>query len=345
MNAEEIKEEALIEIGQANGAEALEKLRLKYLGRKGLLTQLFNEIPELPNIKDRRRAGSMLNSVKEGIEAALHKREQEIKAQEQRKLRTAAFDPTVPGKKIPTGTLHPLTQLRAFVSEIFKRLGFEEVYAPHIETDDYNFGLLNIPPHHPARDLWDTLYLDPTSPGLRGVGKTLLRCHTSNIQIREMERRKPPIKVMSFDRCFRYEAVDPRHTHTFNQFDLLYIDKGVNMGHLKWLSSYFIKSFFGKETETRFRPKYYPFVEPGVGVDALCPFCRGAGCKICGKGWLELAGAGMVHPKVLENGGIDPEIYSGLAWGFGPDRMLMIKLGIDDLRYFYEGDLRFLKQF
>jgi phenylalanyl-tRNA synthetase alpha chain len=194
-----------------------------------------------------------------------------------------------------------------------------------------------MPPDHPARDLWDTLYLD---------AKTVLRSHTSNIQIREMRKRKPPIKVMSFDRCFRYEALDPHHSHTFTQFDLFYVDKGVSMANLKWLSDYFLKRVFGEETKTRFRPKYYPFVEPGVGVDALCPFCKGKGCKICGYGgWFEIAGAGMVHPTVLENGGIDPKIYSGLAWGFGPDRMLMIKLGIEDIRHFYEGDLRFLKQF
>lgn len=337
MNVEEIKKKALNEIKQADNSKRLEELRLKYLGRKGQLTQLLAEIPELPNAKDKRKAGILLNTVKRTLEATLTERDQAIKKREQAKLEAIEFDPTMPGEKSEIGTLHPLTQFRTFVRETFEQLGFEEVYAPHIETDDYNFGLLNMPPDHPARDLWDTLYLDT---------KTVLRSHTSNIQVREMRKRKPPIKVMSFDRCFRYEALDPHHSHTFTQFDLLYIDKGVSMTNLKWLSDYFLKRVFGEGTKTRFRPKYYPFVEPGVGVDALCPFCKGKGCKICGYGgWFEIAGAGMVHPKVLENGGINPSFYSGLAWGFGPDRILMIKLGIDDIRLFYEGDLRFLRQF
>jgi len=336
MNAEEIKKKAVAEIGSADNPKRLKELRLKYLGRKGQLTQLLTEIPELPNAEDRKKAGMLLNTVKKGIESALREKDQTLKKEEQAKLKTVEFDPTVPGERVPSGTLHPLTQFRTFVRESFERLGFEEVYAPHIETDDYNFGLLNMPPDHPARDLWDTFYLDDQTP---------LRTHTSNIQVREMRKRKPPIKVMSFDRCFRYEALDPRHSHTFTHFDILYINKGVSMANLKWLSNYFLRRALGEETKARFRPKYYPFVEPGVGVDALCPFCKGKGCRICGKGWLEIAGAGMVHPKVLENGGIDPSIYSGLAWGFGPDRMLMIKLGIGDIRHFYEGDLRFLKQF
>jgi len=336
MNAEEVREKSLAEIKQAKTTDELDKLRIKYLGRKGILAQLFAEIPELPNVDGRKKAGQILNTVKNAIEGALRAREQTIKNREQEKLESVYFDPTTPGKRVPAGTLHPLTQFRTFVRETFEHLGFEEVYAPHIENDDFNFSLLNIPPDHPSRDLWDTLKLDE---------KTILRTHTSNIQVREMRSRKPPIRVMSFDRCFRHEAIDPRHTHTFTQFDLLYVDKGVSMANLRWLSEYFLKTVLGKETKVRFRPKFYPFVEPGVGVDALCPFCSGRGCKICGKGWLELAGAGMVHPTVLENSGVDPATYSGLAWGFGPDRMLMIKLGIEDIRHFYEGDLRFLKQF
>jgi len=337
MNVEEIKKYALSKIEEAGTPKKLEALHLKYLGRKGQLTQLLAEIPELPNVEDRKSAGIVINAAKEAIETALRLKDLELKNKEQAKLGKIKFDSTEPGKKFVVGSLHPLTQFRNFVRETFERLGFEEVYAPHIETDDYNFGLLNMPPDHPARDLWDTLYL---------TDRKLLRSHTSNIQVREMRKRKPPIKVMSFDRCFRFEALDPHHSHTFTQFDLLYIDKGVSIAHLKWLSDYFLKQVFGEETRTRFRPKYYPFVEPGVGVDALCPFCKGKGCRICGyAGWFEIAGAGMVHPEVIKNGGIDPKIYSGLAWGFGPDRMLMIKLGIDDIRLFYEGDLRFLKQF
>jgi phenylalanyl-tRNA synthetase alpha chain len=348
MNAEEIEKKALAEIAKANNIKKLEALRTEYLGRRGHLTQLLTEIPELPRKEDKEKAGLLLNRVKKKIENALREKNEALKGAEKIKLKDTVFDPTTPGRETAFGTIHPLTQFRVFVKEAFEYLGFEEVYAPHIESDDYNFGLLNMPQDHPARDLWDTLYIDPTSSrlaGLRGAGQALLRTHTSNIQVREMEKRKPPVKVMSFDRCFRYEALDSRHSHTFTQLDLLYVDRGVSMANLKWLSDYFMKRVFGEGTETRFRPKYYPFVEPGVGIDALCPFCKGKGCKICGKGWLELAGAGMVHPKVLKNGGIDPTKYSGLAWGFGVERILMIRLGIDDIRYFYEGDLRFLKQF
>lgn len=340
MNAEEIEKKALAEIEEATAFKKLEALRIKYLGRKGRLTQLFAEIPELPRAEDKKKAGVLLNKVKTVIEDALSGKDEAFRNVEQAELVASLFDPTTPGEKTTIGTLHPLTQFRNFVRGSFERLGFEEVYAPHLESDDYNFGLLNMPPDHPARDLWDTLYTD---------AQTLLRTHTSNIQVREMEKRSGsdglPIKVMSFDRCFRYEALDPRHSHTFTQFDLLYVDRDVSMANLKWLSDYFMKRVFGEKTRTRFRPKYYPFVEPGVGIDALCPFCKGRGCRICGKGWLELAGAGMVHPQVLENGGVDSSKYSGLAWGFGAERILMIRLGIDDIRYFYEGDLRFLKQF
>jgi len=337
MKVTEVEKKALLEISKANTLKRLEALRVRYLGRKGNINSFLTEIPELPRQEDKKKAGILINEVKSSIEEALAKRDEELKNQSLKEIGKKSFDVTEPGKQVSLGTIHPITKFREFVRDTFYQLGFEEVYAPHIEEDSYNFGFLNIPQNHPSRDLWDTLYLE---------NGRLLRTHTSNIQVREMKKRKPPIKIMSFDRSFRYESVDPHHDHTFTQFDLLYVDKKVSMTHLKFLSTFFLKRIFGERTATRFRPKYYPFVEPGVGVDALCPFCEGKGCKICGlTGWFEIAGAGLVHPQVIKNGGLDPDEYSGLAWGFGPDRILMIKLGIEDIRYFNGGDLRFLKQF
>lgn len=337
MNISEVGTRATTEIAQISSSKQLEEIRLRYLGRNGIINQLVAEIPELPREDDRKKAGAYINEIKGTIESKLAEKDKELSARSLKEVKNEAFDITAPGDKPALGTTHPLTQFREFVRGIFTQLGFEEVYAPHIESDDYNFELLNMPSEHPARDLWDTLYLED--------GR-LLRTHTSNMQVREMRRRKPPIRVMTFDRCFRYENTDPHHSHTFTQFEVLYVDRDVSMAQLKFLSDLFLKAVFGEKTETRFRPKYYPFVEPGVGVDALCPFCEGKGCKTCGmEGWFEIAGAGLVHPQVLRNGGIDPKKYSGLAWGFGAERMLMVKQGIDDIRYFYDGDLRFLKQF
>lgn len=337
MKISEVGPKAVSEITQVTSAKQLEEVRLRYLGRNGIINQLVAEIPELPRQEDRKKAGMYLNEIKKKIEESLAEKSQELKERSLREIGRKTFDITAPGEKPALGATHPLTQFREFVRDTFTQLGFEEVYAPHLENDDYNFGLLNMPPDHPARDLWDTLYLED--------GR-LLRTHTSNMQVREMRKRKPPVLVMTFDRCFRYENVDPHHSHTFTQFEILYVDQDVSMTQLKFLSDLFLKLVFGEKTRTRFRPKYYPFVEPGVGVDALCPFCEEKGCRICGmKGWFEIAGAGLVHPQVLRNGGIDPKNYSGLAWGFGVERMLMVKQGIDDIRYFYEGDLRFLKQF
>ena len=337
MNAGETEEKAIAEISQSQTSADLEKIRLVYFGRNGVINQLLAEIPELPRQEDRRKAGTMINTVKNRIEDSLAKKDRELRQRSLKSIGRQVSDVTAPGERAGVGATHPLTQFREFVRDSFTKLGFEEVYAPHLESDEYNFGLLNIPPDHPSRDLWDTLYLED--------GRAL-RTHTSNMQVREMRKRKPPIRVMSFDRCFRYENIDPHHSHTFTQFEVLYVDRDVSMAHLRFLSDLFLKLVLGEKTRTRFRPKYYPFVEPGVGVDALCPFCEGRGCKVCGmSGWFEIAGAGLVHPQVLRNGGIDPKEYSGLAWGFGPDRMLMIKQGIDDIRNFYEGDLRFSKQF
>ena len=337
MKLDEVGRRAFSEISQADSPKRLEDLKVKYLGRKGEINQLLSEIPKLSKEEDRRQAGVLINEVKQKVEEALAAQDFKLRQKTVKEIKAAPFDLTEPGLDPESGSLHPLTRLREFTRDTFEGLGFEEVSAPHLDTDEHNFSLLNIPSEHPSRDLWDTLYLEDDR---------MMRTHTSNMQVREMRNRKPPIRVMTFDRCFRYENIDPKHSHTFSQFEVLYVDKGVSMGHLKFLSDLFLQKIFGEKTQTRFRPKYYPFVEPGVGIDALCPFCEGRGCKVCGMaGWVEIAGAGLVHPTVLKNGGINPEKYSGLAWGFGPDRMLMVKLGIDDIRHFNGGDLRFLKQF
>ena len=332
---DQIKRDFLTDLNQISSLSEWEKLKVKYLGRKSQLTQLFKQLPKL-SLDDRKKFGPLINQLKTFISQKLDTAYNQL----QSRSRTSTFQ--FPTLLTPTfGRLHPIEWLRRRTLEIFYPLGFIEVQGPHIENDWYNFEGLNIPPGHPARDLWDTLYLNLKD---NKGNPLLLRTHTSNIQLRALQQYGAPLKVMAFDRCFRHEILDPRHSHTFSQFEVLVVDKGINMSHLKWLSDYFLKQILGEVTESRFRPKYYPFVEPGVGVDAKCVFCAGKGCSVCSySGWFEIAGAGMVHPVVLKNAGIDPDVYSGFAWGFGPDRMLMLLTGVNDIRQLYQGDLNFLQ--
>ncbi|NOY14731.1 MAG: phenylalanine--tRNA ligase subunit alpha [bacterium] len=332
---EKLKQDFTNRLDKANSASDLETLRVDFFGRKGKLNQIFKQLTRL-SVEEKQKWGPYLNQLKARWQKALANKHQKL-------TQTAPVaDFNFPAFPVPTfGRLHPIEWMRQKTLEIFTPLGFIEVDGPHIENDWYNFEGLNIPPGHPARDLWDTLYVDlkddKNSP-------LLLRTHTSNIQLRALQKYKPPLKVMSFGRCFRHEVLDPRHSHTFSQFEVLVVDKNINMSHLKWLSDYFLKQILGEVTQSRFRPKYYPFVEPGVGVDAKCVFCAGQGCSVCSNsGWFEIAGAGMVHPQVLTNAGLDPDEYSGFAWGFGPDRMLMLMTGVDDIRQLYQGNLNFLK--
>ena len=330
----------------------LDELFLKLFGKTGEVTLFPKGFSKLP--KDELKIiGPIFNKTKNELERAIEKRRVEVKLsgfktilQEPLGLRKVNEETL---KKIKVkkrdGHMHVITQFEEEIIRAFTKLGFQQFEAPHIESDKYNFELLNIPQEHPARDLWDTLYVDQSNLG-PNPGKLLLRTHTSNSQVRIMENFKPPIRLMNIGRCFRYENVDARHEHTFEQFELIYIDKGLSMANLLYLSEYFFQAIFGYDVKARLKPKYYPFVEPGAGVDGLCIFCKGKGCKICGGvGWLELAGAGMIHPTVLRNGGIDPDIYSGIAWGVGPGRMAMIKNEINDLRLFNSGDLRFLNKY
>lgn len=337
---EEIKKiqaEYLKEISRAKSLKELDGIFLQLFGKNGALDLLPKEFSKL-SPEERRIIGPLFNQVKNLLEQAIRDKRYEIREDSYKQLADEKLELDSKTEiKERKGHLHPVTQLLNETIDLFSKLGFERFDAPHIDTDENNFELLNIPKGHPARDLWDTLYIN---------SKLLLRTHTSNGQVRAMRQLKPPMRVMIIDRCFRYENLDARHEHTLEQFEIVYIDKGISMTNLQYLSEYFFQGILGKDIKARLRPKYYPFVEPGAGVDGLCIFCKGKGCNVCGDtGWLELAGAGMIHPRVLKNGGIDPTEYSGIAWGVGPERMAMLKYGVEDIRLFKSGALKFLEKY
>lgn len=342
----QIKVKYLEKIQKAQNLKQLDEIFLELFGKKGEITVLPKEFPKLSEV-ERRKVGPLFNQIKQELEKTIETRRSVVREESYNKLAEEKF--TLQGDALEAkkrqGHLHPITKLEKEIVKVFQSIGFQLYDAPHIDNEEYNFELLNIPKGHPARDLWDTLYID--THNLKAIpGELLLRTHTSNAQIRIMKELKPPIRMMIIDRCFRYENLDARHEHTLDQFEIVYIDKDVSMANLQYLSEYFFKGILGQDIKARLRPKYYPFVEPGAGVDGLCIFCKGKGCKVCGNmGWLELAGAGMIHPTVLKNGGIDPKVYSGIAWGVGPERMAMLKYGVEDIRFFKNGDLGFLEKF
>lgn len=345
----QIQKDYLDKINNAQTLKELDEIFLALFGKHGELDLLPKEFGKL-SPEERKKVGPLFNHVKQELEKTIEAKRNTVREASYKKLESETLSlpdvvwETRKGQK-RQGHLHPVTQLEKEIVDLFEKLGFKQFAAPHIDTEEYNFELLNIPQGHPARDLWDTLYID-THNIKATPGELLLRTHTSNAQVRIMRGLKPPIRAMIIDRCFRYENVDARHEHTLDQFEIVYIDKGVSMANLQYLSEYFFKGILGADIKARLRPKYYPFVEPGAGVDGLCIFCKGKGCKVCGEmGWLELAGAGMIHPTVLKNGGIDPNIYSGIAWGVGPERMAMLKLGVEDIRSFKSGDLKFLEKY
>lgn len=320
----------------------LDEIFLGLFGKNGEMTLLVKDFPDTPKEK-LKTVVPLFKQTKTELENAIEKRREQVCEEGYKKLEEEKIDITQAPKITPRqGHLHPVTAIEHEIVELFHALGFQEFIAPHIDTDEFNFEVLNIPKGHPARDLWDTLYIN--TEGTDFVpGELLLRTHTSNAQVRIMKENKPPIRMMVLDRCFRFENLDPRHEHTLEQFEIVYIDKGVNMTHLQFLSEYLLKAMLGSDVKVRLRPKYYPFVEPSAGVDATCIFCKGKGCKVCGGvGWLEVAGAGMIHPTVLNNGGLDPKIYTGIAWGFGTARVAMLRYGVNDIRLFKGGDLKFL---
>lgn len=336
-----IKNEALAQIMTAQDEEEIENLRVVYLGRKGELNKIIEKIPKFP-AEQRGAIGRITNDVKEVIEQALSQKRGEIL----HKNKTETwFDPTVPGEKPSEGHLHLVTQAIEEISKIFENIGFVRVRYPEVEWDWFAFESLNMPKDHPARDEWETFFVD--SLAHLKYGQMILTPHTSSGQIREMERVKtPPIRMVNIAKCYRRQS-DVSHVPMFHQFEGLVIDKGISIVHLKGTLDYFARTFFGPKRKTRLRPFHFQFTEPSFEVDVSCGVCGGRGCKLCKAGWLELGGAGMVHPAVLKNGGIDPKIYTGFAFGWGVERTFMMKSGlkIDDIRILFSADLRFLKQF
>ena len=332
---EKIKAQALSELALENADT--EAIRIRYLGKKGELTAVLRGMGAL-SPEERPIVGQLANEVRAAIEAALAQKaaEQKEKALNDR-LTREKLDVTMPGNCARMGHQHPLTRAQREMEEIFIGMGFEIAEGPEVEYDYYNFQALNIPENHPARDTQDTFYI---------TDNILLRSQTSPVQVRVMEKKKPPIRVISPGRVYRSDALDATHSPLFHQMEGLVVDKGITMSDLKGTLETFARKMFGDATQIRFRPHHFPFTEPSAEVDVSCFVCGGKGCRVCkGEGWIEILGAGMVHPFVLSNCGIDPEVYSGFAFGMGLERVTMTRYGIDDIRLFYENDERFLKQF
>jgi len=316
-------------------SSGVEKLRITYLGRKGLVAGLFDLIKDVEP-SERKAYGQALNELKNYVTLRL----EEIQAKVGSVSSTAKTDLTLPGIRTFTGGLHPLTIVLNEITDIFRGLGFTVETGPEAELITYNFDKLNTPPWHPARDLTDTFYLDTPARD------RLLRTETSPVQIRVMETRKPPIRIVAPGRVYRSDKPDATHSPVFMQIEGLYVDKGVTFADLKGTVLAFYQSLYGKETKIRFRPHFFPFTEPSAEVDVTCVFCKGSGCRICKQsGWLEMGGSGMVDPNVLTGVGIDPEVYTGWAFGLGIERIAILRYGVDDIRLFYENDVRFLAQF
>ena len=328
-----IEKQALESIEKACDSEQLEQFSIKYLGRKGELTKFLRNISSLPE-DERPSAGKNANILKTKLEKAVKAALSKIEASDDKAF--TGIDVTLPGRFVQRGSCHPITQVAKEISDIFLRLGFDIAEGPEVETDYYNFEALNIPKYHPARDMQDTFYVSEN---------IVLRTHTSPSQPRAMEKTQPPLRIIAPGKVFRCDS-DITHTPMFYQIEGLMVDQNVSFGDLKGVLTTFVHQFFDTQTSLRFRPSFFPFTEPSAEVDIRCVMCRGKGCRICSKtGWLEVLGSGMVHPAVFENVGYDTKKYTGFAFGIGIERMAMLKYGIDDIRKFYENDLRFLGQF
>jgi phenylalanyl-tRNA synthetase alpha chain len=318
-----------------NEAKSIDQLRVRYLGKKGLITQALREVGKL-SPAERPLLGKIANEVKDAIEELIAARLAAVQSQHlQKELRDRAIDVTLPGRLPPRGYKHPLTQVLEDVEEIFHGLGFSVAEGPEVELDYYNFEALNIPRDHPARDMQDTFYVSD---------EVVLRTHTSPVQIRVMEKQRPPIRIICPGKVYRCDA-DVRHSPMFHQIEGLMVDRQISLGDLKGVLEAFIQQFFGPSVKMRLRPSYFPFTEPSAEVDIQCIKCQGRGCQLCGSGWLEILGSGMVNPALYSFVGYDPEEFTGFAFGMGAERLAMLKYGIDDIRLFYENDLRFLQQF
>ena len=334
---EQIREAAAQKLAAVHEEQELEALRVRFLGKKGELTAILKQMGGLSS-EERPAMGQLANQVRSFIETQIAEKSAALKASAvARRLERERIDVTMPGEKHELGKKHPLNLVLDEIKEIFLGMGFSVVSGPEVEYDYYNFEALNMPKDHPARDTQDTFYISP---------EILLRTQTSPVQVRTMEKQKPPIRVIAPGRVYRSDAVDATHSPLFHQIEGLVVDKGVTMGDLKGTLAEFARRLYGADAVVRFRPHHFPFTEPSAEMDTMCFSCGGKGCRLCkGEGWIELLGCGMVHPKVLENCGIDPEEYSGFAFGMGLERVVMRRFGIDDMRLFFENDLRFLNQF
>jgi len=333
---EAIREAAAKALSEANVRQELENLRVQYLGKKGELTAILKQMGKL-SAEERPVIGQLANEVRTYLEEKITERAEQIKAKElEARLASEKLDVTMPGKKEEIGSLHPLNTVLEGLIDLFRSMGFDIADGPEVETDYYNFEALNVPKDHPARDMQDTFYISDN---------VLLRTQTSGMQIRTMEKRKPPIRVLCPGRTYRVDE-DSTHSPMFHQIEGLVVDKGITMCHLKGILEQFAHEIYGPETKVRFRPSFFPFTEPSVEVDVSCFSCGGTGCRTCkGTGWIEILGAGMVHPHVLAGCGIDPEVYSGFAFGIGLERLTMTRHKINDIRLLFENDVRFLEQF
>jgi phenylalanyl-tRNA synthetase alpha chain len=340
---EELNSTALKELEAVSQAKELEAWRVRYLGKKSQLTTVLRGLAKLP-IEERKQVGALANRVKAQFEESLEQKSQLLKQASLAGAGGEGIDITLPGRPYPAGRLHPLTQTITEICDIFGSMGFQVVEGPEVEWNYYNFEALNIPRHHPARDSMATLWVDAENE--EGERDMLLRTHTTAVDIRVMEQMSPPIRVVEPGKVYRYEASDATHVPMFHQIDGLAVDKNLTMADLKGTLYEFARRFFGEDRKVRFRCDYFPFVEPGVEMAIECLVCGGSGCRLCGgSGWIEILGAGMTHPRVLERSGIDPRAYTSFAFGMGIDRLPMLRYGIDDIRLLYGSDLRFLRQF
>jgi phenylalanyl-tRNA synthetase alpha chain len=346
----DLRAQALEELYKAGNARELELWRVRYLGKKSDLTQMLRSLATL-DLEERRQVGAQANEIKSALESSLEDKSRLLQEAILTSHRDAReLDVTLPGRPFTIGRLHPTTQILKEICDVFQNMGFQVIEGPdvewdyynYVEWDYYNFEALNIPQHHPARDMFATLWIDADS----GEEARLLRTHTSPMQIRLMEKERPPIRVIVPGRVYRYEATDATHESMFYQVEGLAVDKGITLADLKGTLLDFCRCVFGEDRKVRFRCDYFPFVEPGVEVAISCLACNGIGCRLCGhSGWIEILGAGMVHPDVLARVDINPKVYSGFAFGMGVERVPMLRYGVDDIRLFYSNDLRFLRQF
>ena len=336
VNIEDIIKQALQALAESQDLNQLDQVRVNYLGKKGVFTQQMKELGNLEP-EQRRTAGQVINTAKDAFQAALDSRKQELEQAElQARLAGERLDVTLPGRGQTGAGLHPVTTTLRRISKIFSSVGFKVVEGPEIEDDYHNFGALNIPEHHPARAMHDTFYFD---------AHTVLRTHTSPVQIRVMESEQPPLKVIAPGRVYRCDS-DLTHTPMFHQVEGFLVDRDVSFADLKGVVFEFLQAFFEKDIQVRFRPSYFPFTEPSAEVDIECVICDGQGCRVCSQtGWLEVMGCGMIHPEVFKSVNIDHQQYSGFAFGMGVERLAMLRYGINDLRLFFENDLKFLQQF